>query len=170
MDDATLAQCQERSNRGMPLLALTLFEIPACTALLSDALASLLAQWWHPALFDAVLLMHFYFWQGAKLFILLPYAVLFAIYAVKYFFFSRSSSPASQKRSIVMGLTGVNNRVAVGDESDHHQPSLPQHQQQPSSASEMQVDTATAVEQPLVITSLSEQPLAIVEEGELSPV
>jgi len=76
MDDANIADCQFKNNEQVGISVMTMFGLPTMFALIGDSFSNLALNWWFPALFDAILLMNFYFWQGAGFVIFVPYGVL----------------------------------------------------------------------------------------------
>ena len=84
VDDADVALCRMKSDVRMPAILNITFGPLAYVSLLSDGLGSLLMQWYFPALFDAVLILSFYIWKGARWVLFLPYGLLIVGYCWKY--------------------------------------------------------------------------------------
>jgi hypothetical protein len=80
LGDADVAECSTNSTRSASSAVLLTLGLPALFGHIHDKLGVLVLQWWQPALFDATLLMHYYFWKGARWWIFLPYGLLLVGY------------------------------------------------------------------------------------------
>jgi hypothetical protein len=84
VDDADVAMCRTNSNATPAASVYIMLGLPSLFALLHDSFGSLAMQWWFPALFDAVLVMHCFFWKQARWWFFLPYSLLIVGYIYKY--------------------------------------------------------------------------------------
>jgi len=79
MDDVNIVGCQFKNSEQVGISVMAMFGLPTMFAMIGDGFSNLALNWWFPAIFDAILLMNFYFWQGAGFTIFIPYGVLLIV-------------------------------------------------------------------------------------------
>jgi hypothetical protein len=84
IDDADVAVCRLKYEINLAAIATAVFTIPLIISLVSAAAGDVVLESLLPAFLDAALIMNYYFYTSAGLFILMPYLVAIGVYLWKH--------------------------------------------------------------------------------------
>jgi hypothetical protein len=84
IDDADVAVCRLKYDVSMATIATAAFTLPLLIAIVNEAAGDVFMDSLFPAVLDATLIMNYYFFAAAGLFIMMPYLVAITVYLWKH--------------------------------------------------------------------------------------